>query len=91
MAVLVDADGRVLGAALVQVAAAEAPLVTVQRGPDSRQTYACTPTCAPTAGLGDTSEAFQGLAGEMQTRQALSLPLDRDHIPPSGLSGAAGR
>lgn len=48
--VMVDSEGNVLGAALVRVEAADAPLVTVQRGADSRQTYSCTPNCSPTAG-----------------------------------------
>ena len=72
--VLVDGEGRVLGAALVRVEAARAPLVTVQRGADSRQTYACTPNCAPAAALGDSFEAFRGIADEMQMRQSLSSP-----------------
>lgn len=89
--VLVDPEGQVLGAALVRVAAAEAPLVTVQRGPDSRQTYACSPTCAPVAGLGDSPDAFQALAGEMQTRQTLSSPWTGANPAVPALPGAAGR
>lgn len=90
--VLVDAEGRVLGSALVRVEAPDAPLVTVQRGADSRQTYSCTPTCAPTAGLGDSPDAFRAVAEEMQIRQSLSAPWSAGTSPLlPGAAAATGR
>ncbi|WP_234053762.1 MULTISPECIES: pilus assembly protein N-terminal domain-containing protein [unclassified Xanthobacter] len=43
-------------------------LVTVQHGPAQRTTYACGPTCSPTAAVGDSGESFGALASQLQQR-----------------------
>lgn len=72
---LTDSEGRLLSAASIRVEQVGAPLVTVQRGAESRETYSCTPVCAPTLSLGDSPGAFQATGVQMQQRQSLASPL----------------
>lgn len=64
--IMLDADGSVLAEASVSVTA-QRGLVTVQKGKD-RSSFACAPRCAPSAQLGDSSDHFSTLSGQMQTR-----------------------
>jgi len=71
---LTDSEGRLLAAASIRVEQVAGPMVTVQRGADSRQTYSCTPACAPALALGDSASAFQTTGVQMQTRENLAAP-----------------
>lgn len=56
--VVLDVKGEPVLDEVVTVAQMEAGWVIVQRG-QLRQTYACTPNCAATLGIGDENEAFK--------------------------------
>ena len=71
---LTDGEGRLLSAASVRVEQVGGPMVTVQRGSDSRQTYSCTPACAPALALGDSASAFQATGAQIQQREAIAAP-----------------
>ncbi len=71
---LTDSEGRLLSAASIRVEQVGAPLVTVQRGTESRETYSCTPACAPTLSLGDSTAAFQATGTQIQQRQSIAAP-----------------
>lgn len=55
--IVLDKSSAVLLEKTIEVKAPEEPLVTVYRGNmGTRQTYSCTPECAPRVTLGDTSK-----------------------------------
>ena len=69
--IVLDADGNVLADEQITVQAALNQVVVYRRS--VRQTYSCTPICAPTLNVGDGDPAFQTTTGQIQARQALAL------------------
>lgn len=69
--IVLDASGNVLADELITVQAALDQVVVYRRS--VRQTYSCTPICAPTLNVGDGDPAFQTTNGQIQARQALAL------------------
>lgn len=70
--VLMDSAGKRVASADIRVVQPNSPLVTVRRGADKRDTYSCTPVCAPSIALGDSSEGFTTNMSQVQQRQTLS-------------------
>ena len=69
--IVLDANGNVIAEELITVQAAVDQVVVYRRS--VRQTYSCTPICAPTLNVGDGDPAFQTTTGQIQARQALAL------------------
>jgi Flp pilus assembly secretin CpaC len=65
--IALDANGALLAESLVRVGAASDSVVTVQRGLD-RESYSCTPSCQPTARLGDAQRYFGEVSGQAVAR-----------------------
>lgn len=66
-----DRDGRPLEQITVSVSRTRNRMLTVQRGLD-RETYSCQPRCEPVMALGDSPAMFNGINGEINTRNAAS-------------------
>jgi len=69
--IVLDASGNILSNELITVQAALDQVVVYRRS--VRQTYSCTPICAPILNVGDGDPAFQTTNGQIQARQALAL------------------
>jgi Flp pilus assembly secretin CpaC len=69
--IILDKDGRTIVDNLVTVSAADDNLVTVYSRP-GRQTYSCTPVCAPTIAIGDDASTFGGRRDQISGRDELS-------------------
>jgi hypothetical protein len=69
--IALDASGGLLAESLVRVRAASDSILTVQRGLE-RESYSCTPTCQPTAQLGDANGYFGQIGAQMTRRNALA-------------------
>ncbi|WP_375462819.1 pilus assembly protein N-terminal domain-containing protein [uncultured Methylobacterium sp.] len=70
--IALDAGGAMLAETTIRVEASQASVVTVQRGPDERNSYSCTPTCQPSVQLGDSSKYFGDVSGQAETRRNLA-------------------
>lgn len=64
--ILLDASGTPIAESLVEVTHAPGAL-TVLRG-NARESYSCTPTCAPAVALGDDSKYLNDTLGNVRTR-----------------------
>lgn len=64
--ILLDASGTPIAESLVEVTHAPGAL-TVLRG-SSRESYSCTPNCAPAVALGDDSKYLNDTLGNVRTR-----------------------
>lgn len=64
--ILLDASGTPIAESLVEVTDAPGAL-TVQRG-NSRESYSCTPRCAPAIALGDDTKFLNENLGNVRTR-----------------------
>lgn len=69
--IVLDKEGKTIADQLVTVSAADDNLVTVYSRP-GRQTYSCTPVCAPTITIGDDSPTFSGRKDQITGRDDLS-------------------
>jgi Flp pilus assembly secretin CpaC len=79
--IALDAGGGMLAESFVNVRAPEAQaMVTVQRGLE-RESYSCTPSCQPTAQLGDAARYFTEVSGQAGARNKFAQP---------GATGGAG-
>lgn len=64
---LFDADGNEIDNLIVRVRALNSDLLTLQRGPQ-RFTYNCTTACEQTLTVGDNTEAFGVISGQVQQK-----------------------
>jgi Flp pilus assembly secretin CpaC len=69
--IILDKDGKTVVDSLITVSAADDNLVTVYSRP-GRQTYSCTPVCAPTIAIGDDASTFGGRKDQISGRDELS-------------------
>jgi Flp pilus assembly secretin CpaC len=69
--IILDKDGKTIVDNLVTVSAGDDNLVTVYSRP-GRQTYSCTPVCAPTITIGDDPSTFSGRKDQISGRDDLS-------------------
>ena len=69
--IILDDAGNLLTNELITVQAASNQVVVYRRS--VRQTYSCTPVCAPTLNVGDGDPTFQTVNEQIQARQALAL------------------
>ncbi|MFD0936047.1 pilus assembly protein N-terminal domain-containing protein [Methylobacterium trifolii] len=80
--IALDAGGALIAETTIRVEASQASVVTVQRGPDERNSYSCTPNCQPAVQLGDSSKYFGEVSGQADARRKLATG--------GGAEGAAG-
>src|SRR5262249_23498596 len=69
--IVLDKDGKAIAEETLTVEPSEENIVTVFRTVDkrlSRQTFSCSPRCAPTLTLGDETNAFNGASGQIKER-----------------------
>jgi hypothetical protein len=69
--IVLDADGKAIAEETISVTPSEDNVVTVYRTVDkrlTRQTYSCTPRCAPTLALGDEEKAFSAASAQIKER-----------------------
>lgn len=67
--IALDGTGALLAESLVRVGAASDAVLTVQRGME-RESYSCTPTCQPSARLGDGQKYFGEVEAQATSRNA---------------------
>jgi len=67
--IALDGTGTLLAESLVRVGAASDAVLTVQRGME-RESYSCTPTCQPSAQLGDGQKYFGDVGAQATSRNA---------------------
>jgi len=68
-----DGAGTIIQESDLLVQAPVEDIVIVQRGLD-RESYSCSPRCAPTLVPGDSSAFFAGVGAQAQQRNQLALP-----------------
>ena len=71
-----DINGRQLYSADISVTADMANTLTVTRG-NARETYTCTPNCAATPQIGDSTTFFETVTSQAQTAQEAASGLDQ--------------
>lgn len=69
--IVLDAEGQTLEELTLHVRAAEQDKVTIQRG-TARISFSCAPVCERTLVVGDTSESYNELSSQIQSRIDLS-------------------
>ncbi|CAH1650402.1 pilus assembly protein N-terminal domain-containing protein [Chelatococcus asaccharovorans] len=69
--IALDAQGAVVGESQLRVEASRDGIVMVQHG-RQRQSFICAPSCEPTLAIGDDTEAFRTLKGQIEDRNALA-------------------
>ncbi|PZN99156.1 MAG: pilus assembly protein [Hyphomicrobiales bacterium] len=74
--IALDASGALLAESLVRVGADSDSVMTVQRGLE-RESYSCTPTCQPSAQLGDATRFFSEVGAQAATRNGFALGASR--------------
>lgn len=79
--IALDAGGAMLAETMIRVEASQASVIVVQRGPDERNSYSCTPNCQPSVQLGDSTKYFGDVSSQAETRRSLA----------TGNSAPAGR
>jgi Flp pilus assembly secretin CpaC len=76
--VVMDRGGAVLLEKNVEVKGPPDPIVVVYRGV-ARNTYSCTPQCAPRITLGDDSDYFDKTLGQSASRNAQAMGAGATH------------
>ena len=69
--IALDAQGQVIRDQRVMVRVDDDRMVTVNQG-GKRQSFACTPTCAPTLTIGDDAEFFSKTQGTVTAKSKMS-------------------
>lgn len=69
--IALDATGAMLAESMISVQAAQAGIVTVQRGLD-RESYSCTPNCMPSMQLGDATKFYGDVSGQADARRTMA-------------------
>lgn len=70
--IALDSAGTMLAESTIRVEAPQASVVVVQRGPDERNSYSCTPNCQPAMQLGDSTKYFGEVSTQADTRRKLA-------------------
>lgn len=70
--IALDATGAMLAESAISVQAPQVSIVTVQRGPEERNSYSCTPNCQPSMQLGDSTKYFTEVSGQANARKQLA-------------------
>jgi Flp pilus assembly secretin CpaC len=71
--IALDTSGKIMAESALFVEAPTDGLVTVQRGLE-RESYSCTPRCAPTMVPGDATAFFSSVGAQTQQRNQLANP-----------------
>lgn len=70
--IALDGTGAMLAESAISVQSPQASIVTVQRGPEVRNSYSCTPNCQPSLQLGDSKEFFTDVSAVADRRKQLA-------------------
>lgn len=70
--IILDAKGQPIADEMVAVQRARGNLVSIQKGPTLRQTFACTPDCAPSLEHGDDPDFFTKSSTQVNQRNSFS-------------------
>lgn len=68
--IILDAKGQPIADEMVAVQRARGGLVHIQKGPTVRQTFACTPDCAPSMEHGDDPDFFTKSGAQVNQRNS---------------------
>jgi Pilus formation protein N terminal region len=68
--IVMDPEGKVVASRRLIVQEPRTGLVSVYKG-SSRYTLDCAPTCTPPLVIGDTSDHFEKISGQIKTKQAI--------------------
>ncbi len=71
--IALDGSGKIIAESSLFVEEPSEGIVTVQRGLD-RESYSCSPRCAPTLVPGDSSTFFTNIGTQVDTRNKLAQP-----------------
>ncbi len=71
--IALDGTGKIIAESALFVEEPSEGIVTVQRGLD-RESYSCSPRCAPTLVPGDASTFFTNIGTQADTRNKLAQP-----------------
>ncbi|GJE83498.1 MULTISPECIES: pilus assembly protein N-terminal domain-containing protein [Methylorubrum] len=69
--IALDGRGAMLAESTISVQAAQASIITVQRGLD-RESYSCTPNCQPAVQLGDANKYFDETSKQAEQRRTMA-------------------
>jgi Flp pilus assembly secretin CpaC len=69
--IVLDHSGQPIADAMVTVAPQDNQVVTVYSRA-SRQTFSCTPDCAPVLAVGDSNDVFEAVNSQVQSQNGLS-------------------
>jgi len=69
--IVLDSAGQPIADSMITVAPQDNQVVTVYSR-SSRQTFSCTPDCAPVLAVGDTSSIFDSVNAQIQSQNNLS-------------------
>jgi Flp pilus assembly secretin CpaC len=69
--IVLGADGQPIATGILTVKASDDQVVTIYNRA-LRQTFSCTPDCSPVVALGDTADAFNGVAAQVQAQNTIS-------------------
>ncbi len=69
--IVLDSGGQPIASGMLTVKPGDDQVVTVYRRA-SRQTFSCTPDCSPVVAVGDTADAFNGVAAQIQQQNSIS-------------------
>jgi len=69
--IVLDSSGQPIASGMLTVKPGDDQVVTVYRRA-SRQTFSCTPDCSPVVAVGDTADAFNGVAAQIQQQNSIS-------------------
>jgi Flp pilus assembly secretin CpaC len=69
--IVLDSAGQPIASGMLTVKQANDQMVTIYRRA-LRQTFSCTPDCAPVVAVGDNPDVFNGVAAQVQTQNSIS-------------------
>jgi Flp pilus assembly secretin CpaC len=69
--IVLDSSGQPIASGMLTVKPGDDQVVTVYRRA-LRQTFSCTPDCSPVVAVGDTADAFNGVAAQIQQQNSIS-------------------
>lgn len=69
--IVLDSAGQPIATGMLTVKPPNDQVVTIYKRA-ARQTFSCTPDCSPVVAVGDTQDAFSGVASQIQLQNTIS-------------------
>jgi Flp pilus assembly secretin CpaC len=69
--IVLDSTGQPIATGMLTVKPPNDQVVTIYKRA-ARQTFSCTPDCSPVVAIGDTQDAFGGVAAQIQQQNSIS-------------------